>query len=134
MPDIVTNFLNQGNTNAETGDGEPIADSYIFGSTSVQGLKLDKNEPYGIKNLPEGWMQRLKDSKIPNTHKNEESAIIIDLILSQSFIDKEPHLRELMSNEEYKKAVQRVEIIYENANDHYNIVREIGKGATCRVF
>lgn len=61
-------------------------------------MKLDLNAPYGIKNIPEPWIERLKASAIPESKKNEDSEIILDLIKSQSFADKEaPHVRELMS-------------------------------------
>lgn len=56
-----------------------------FMSSNIQQMKIDPTQPYGIKNLPEPWIQRLKASSIPESHKDKDSQIIIDLIRSQSF-------------------------------------------------
>lgn len=54
-------------------------------SSNIQQMKIDPTQPYGIKNIPEPWIQRLKASSIPDSHKDKDSQIIIDLIRSQSF-------------------------------------------------
>ena len=70
-------------------------------------MKLDNNSPYGIKNLPEPWIERLKASNIPD--KQENSKIIIDLIRSQSIPEKyTPPVRELMSVEDFNRVVKMV--------------------------
>jgi hypothetical protein len=61
VPDIVANYLGQSVVEIE---GSLASDSQI--SISIQDMKLDNNSPYGIKNLPEPWIERLKASAIPD--------------------------------------------------------------------
>ena len=94
-------------------------------SSSISNMMLDKSQPYGIKNLPDPWVQRLKANAIPDNTIGDDSEIILDLIRSQSFMEKQQMsgIRDLMTIREFNQAVQEVEINYDNIHYYYDLTR-----------
>lgn len=103
-------------------------------SSRISQMELDQKAPYGIKNLPDYWLGRLQGEEISDTKSIEESKIIIDLIRSQSFVEKKVKQRELMSAEAFGQIVETVEIIYGNPSKKYSFLKELGKGGMCKVY
>lgn len=60
-PDIVCDFVID---SSYVHIDDTLTDSYM--SSDISNMMLDKNQPYGIKNIPDPWIQRLKASAIPD--------------------------------------------------------------------
>ena len=52
-------------------EGSLASDSFMSSSTSQ--MMLDKSQPYGIKNIPDPWVQRLKASGIADGQQGSDS-------------------------------------------------------------
>ena len=98
-------------------------------------LEVDMDKPYGIKGLPEQWVQKIHSSKISAKQVKQNPEGMISVISKyESDIFESEMEKKILSTEEFQEMIAEVEFIEENPATFYVFDKELGKGAMCKVF
>ncbi|EGR29536.1 p21-activated protein kinase, putative [Ichthyophthirius multifiliis] len=96
-------------------------------------IQIDQNAPYGLKGLPEEWLELFKAQNIDQNEikQNPQDMLCIIKGYEQEFI---PKRLVLPTHENFIKLVESLNYIEEDPSKFYNFENQLGRGAMCKVY